>query len=165
MKTFMDWLVNEAIGIATSCDQFGTHSMDRPFFMGAGSDLGCHKKKKHKLLKYKFKEELMGTTGTEFLTKPSAPRKYVGCGGGPGPCPAPPSPINNKLDNAGALGSYGKPVTIDITLKTNGCGGGPGPCPKPSTGCSGGPCPQTPTSSGSATPAQQPTTGKLGGKG
>jgi hypothetical protein len=136
MTGFKVWF--EAIGFPRNCGEF--RNMNAPWFMGAGSDLGCKKKWKMR----KLKEELMGNPGTQFPDK-SRPKQdglNKGCGGYVGTCPPSPQPINNKRDNKGCGGGMGGGSCGAIDMKTNnaGCGGYAGKCPEIAPGCSGYVC-------------------------
>lgn len=145
MRGFKEFF-NEAIGIATSCDQFGTASQTKGWwFAGAGSDLGCHKKHKIKTLKYKFNKNVQ----EESSILEGTPSKFwqtglnTGSGGGPGKAPPPNPAIDNKKDNSGAGGGSGKSPQPAQPLQNTGCGGGPsagGPCNTDPKGCSGYMC-------------------------
>ena len=145
MRGFKEFF-NEAIGIATSCDQFGTASQTKGWwFAGAGSDLGCHKKHKIKTLKYKFNKNVQ----EESSILEGTPSKFwqtglnTGSGGGPGKAPPPNPAIDNKKDNSGAGGGSGKSPQPAQPLKNTGCGCGPsagGPCNTDPKGCSGYMC-------------------------
>lgn len=156
MLNFYQWL-QEAEGIPTSCSQFT--NWNEPHFMGVGSDLGCHLKKKKKK-KRKYDESLLGNPGTPFTLFLKG--LNAGCGGYVGKCPPPIVAFNIKMDNSGAGGGTGKIVAINNKLDTTGCGGYVGKCPPPNRkGCSGtpGPCPDEITSKlagGGAAPAAAP---------
>jgi hypothetical protein len=142
----------EAIIIPTNCKQFGTYSMNKGFWVqGAGSDLGCHKKHRHKTLKMKFGEaSLMGNPGTETGYWKSG--KNIGSGGGPGTPQTEPKVFDIKLKNGGAGGGSGISPSSPSPLNTKGCGGGSssGECNQKSAGCSGYMC-GTKTASGGGT--------------
>jgi hypothetical protein len=135
--------IDEAMSIATNCDQFGPDSQTKGWwFAGAGSDLGCHKKKKLRTLKMKFKENLFGTPGTE--TGYWKAGLNTGSGGGPGKASEIKNAIDNKKDNKGCGGGAGPcpDLTDKNKTKNTGCWGGPaaGACQASAAGCSGYSC-------------------------